>query len=295
MSRRYPRIRIPDKYGEPATREAVAITLYVQRPNREATPLIIDAIQKYTRMAPPMVVRHERENGKDFGLDAAGWARLRSGLLEGSRWAHSEHNLASVARGYQFDYHHSPPDLTRLCFLFPSEYLEEQGPAHMRSVALDLLGPLPICSGTVGLAIDVAPELYGRTRKWIGSVCLDSPGLDPLYFNDSMAGGTKIRVPSWMTFVGQPTLQEAGGVEGLRARLHSPGSTVEDVGSDRALITLGEWPEMGHVSKGEKLPVYRELARALEPWLHLDGLEPFPDDYFESAADYQRWLRRFLD
>jgi hypothetical protein len=295
MSERYPRIRIPNKYGEWATREAVAITLYVHRPGQEATPLSLDAIEKYTRLAGSLIVVHERENGKSFQLDSAGWTRLRNALLTGSSWALSERNLETVARGYRFEYDYTPPDLTRLCFLFPSEYLEEQGPTHMRNVALDLLGPLPICSGSVGLALDVAPELWGKRRQWVGGVCLDSPGLDPLYFTDTMAGGTKIRTPSWMTFVGQPTLGEIGGLEGLRARLHSPGTTVEDVGGDRALITLGEWPEMGDIHKGETLPAYRELAKTLEPWLHLEGLESYAERSFENPADYQRWLRRFLD
>src|SRR5437660_756197 len=104
MSERYPRIGIPDKYGEPATRVAVAITLYAQRPSCEVTPLMLDAIEKYMRIAGPLVVVHERENGKTFRLDPAGWARLRNALLEGARWALTERSIASVKRGYRFEY-----------------------------------------------------------------------------------------------------------------------------------------------------------------------------------------------
>src|SRR6185295_1520157 len=106
------------------------------------------------------------------------------------------------------------------------------------------------------------------------------PGLDCFNFTHILAPGTRIRTPAWMTFVGQPVLGEVGGVAGLRARLRSPGPTVEEAGQDRALVIMDEWPELGDFQKGETLPAYRDLAKAVEPWLCTDGLEPFPDDYF---------------
>ena len=103
-------------------------------------------------------------------------------------------------------------------------------------------------------------------------------------FNENVKG------PAWVTFLGQPVLGELGGVEGLRARLSSPSTTVEPLKGDRAVITLGPWPEAGDTEAGLLLPEYRELARVLEPWLyHSRGGYYFPKDI------WQRWERRFLD
>lgn len=94
-----------------------------------------------------------------------------------------------------------------------------------------------------------------------------------------------------MNFLGQPVLGELGGAEGLRARLHSPGTTVQELAGDKVVITLGEWPEAGDVERGDALPSYRELARVLEPWLHHTDV-PMLNRPMEET---RRWERRFLD
>ncbi len=86
-------------------------------------------------------------------------------------------------------------------------------------------------------------------------------------------------------------LGELGGAAGLRSRLHAPGTTVEELDADRAVVTLGEWPEAGDTEKGQDLPAYRELARVLEPWLYHEeyGVSDF------NRENVRRWERRFLD
>jgi hypothetical protein len=94
-----------------------------------------------------------------------------------------------------------------------------------------------------------------------------------------------------LTFLGQPVLGGLGGAAALRARLHSPDTTVRELDGERAVVTLGEWPEAGDLEQGRTLPAYRELARVLEPWLY-EG-PPFEKDF--SPEDRRRWERRFLD
>jgi hypothetical protein len=61
---------------------------------------------------------------------------------------------------------------------------------------------------------------------------------------------------------------------------------------ERAVITLGPWPEAGDTEQGQTLSAYRELARVLEPWLYQ---EPYPLHYDFTPEDMLRWERRFLD
>ncbi len=82
------------------------------------------------------------------------------------------------------------------------------------------------------------------------------------------------------------------GAEGLRSRLHTPGTTVQEMEGDKVLITLGAWPEAGDTERGDTLPAYRELARVLESWrFH----EPDRRLLGQSAEESRRWERRFLD
>jgi len=100
-----------------------------------------------------------------------------------------------------------------------------------------------------------------------------------------------LRGAAWLTFLGQPVLGELGGAAGLRSRLHTPGTTVEELDSDRVVVTLGEWPEAGDTEQGRDLPAYRELARVLEPWLFHE--EHRRSDF--TPEDLLRWERRFVD
>jgi len=88
-----------------------------------------------------------------------------------------------------------------------------------------------------------------------------------------------------------PSNPKLGGASGLRERLKSPETTVQELPGDKAVITLGPWPEAGDVEKGEVLPAYRELARVLEPWLYHRPVSMLR----QSEEETRRWERRFLD
>jgi hypothetical protein len=97
-----------------------------------------------------------------------------------------------------------------------------------------------------------------------------------------------------MTFLGQPTLGEVGGVACLRARLRSPETTIEELPGDRAVITLGEWPDSGDTREGRLLPSYRELTQVLLPILYREEREHWQAP-FDTPEELRRWQRRFLD
>ena len=135
----------------------------------------------------------------------------------------------------------------------------------MRELALELAAILPFDSGHAGLFFNAILG-YHETEEALSRLCLRYPGMDMVDV-ETLANhlGTRVKGPSWLTFLGQPVLGELGGAEGLRTRLSSPGTTVQQLGDGRAVITLGPWPEAGDTEAGRNLPEYRELARVLEP------------------------------
>jgi hypothetical protein len=132
---------------------------------------------------------------------------------------------------------------------------------------------------------------YRETEEKLSQLCLRYPGMDVFLLRSlSWKLGTRVKGPSWLTFLGQPVLGELGGVEGLRTRFTAPSTTVEPLPGDRAVISLGPWPEAGDTDVGRNLPEYRELSRVLGPHLYRPTRSWSP--YFPEDV-WQRWSRRF--
>ncbi|WP_245814832.1 DUF3396 domain-containing protein [Cystobacter ferrugineus] len=229
-------------------------------------------------------------------LDAPRWEALRSELLApDSPGAHvfKMCERPDAAPSYEVEYCGKDREdlllgaVCALSFWLPTEYMEEHGPEKVRALALELAGPLPFCSAHAGLAFK-----HIGTPKELRTLRLRYPGMDDCdLMRVSWTLGTRVRGPSWMNFLGPPVLHELGGAQGLRSHLSSPGINVQELPGERALITLGPWPDAGDTEQGRDLPHYRELARVLEPWLYH---EPSLQDPVASE-ETRRWERRFLD
>lgn len=278
-------------------RESLSLCFYLPHPHEDAAPAVARSLEVYQRAVGPRALDwYPDANGDWKELDASGWEvvqrQLHDPLWSGSHLIDlCEH--PDAARDYEFEYcgkgreAFRPEAVCALRFWLPTEYLEAHGPERVRALALELAAPLPFASGHAGLSFNrlgTPPELR--------PLCVRHPGFD---ISDllrlSWDVGTRLAGVSWLTFLGPPVLGELGGSSGLRARLSPPDITVQAMDDQRALVTLGEWPNAGDTEQGHELPLHRELARVLEPWLHHEDfhLGPLPEE------DMRRWARRFLD
>jgi hypothetical protein len=302
MSQHFPRIRFHASHGTLIIRDGLKICFYMRRSLQEVAQAVWHSLETYLRAVGPQALAWHADHQGDWGqLDSASWLRFRRDLLE-SNWSHHEltEDPDSGVPAFHFEYfgkrlndprvYTEPTMVSSVGFWLPTEFLEEHGPSRVRELALELATPLPFNSGHAGLCFNDISG-YHETEKELSRLCLRYPGMDMLELEDlSIRIGTRVKGPAWLTFLGQPVLGELGGAEGLRTRLSSPSTTVQQLEGDRAVITLGPWPEAGDTEAGHDLPEYRELARVLEPWLyHSGGGYYFPKDI------WQRWERRFLD
>jgi hypothetical protein len=304
MTEHYPRIRVRAQSGHLLIREGLSIDFYMRHPHREVASAVMQALEVYLgAVGPHALGLYADQEGHWRKLDEAGWQHIRSQLRE-RRWPIISLRDVSISENsYSFEYFGRPLDkpatigdpskmACTASFWLSTEYLEEHGPERVRELALEMAAPLPFCSGHAGLSFNCETDLLGVLRE-VRELCFRYPGMDiPNPEGLSMELGTRIRGPSWLTFLGQPVLGELGGSAGLRARLHSPDTSVEELDAERAVVTLGPWPEAGDTERGDVLPVYRELARVLEPWLYHQ--EPTDDLHF-PPHELRRWERRFLD
>jgi len=303
MSEHYPRIRPGAESGYLLFREGLNLSFYMRRAHVEVASAVMRALEVYLRATGPQVLgQYANDEGYWLPLDAAGWETTRRDFFETQGTV--VHLIEPEGREmrYGFEYYgkplHAPSwsnetrAVSAVSFWLPTEFLEQHGPAWVRELAVELATLLPFCSGHAGLAFHGELNLLGVMPE-VQKYCFRYPGLDIPYLGSiSQALGPRVRGISWLNFLGQPVLGELGGASALRARLHSPGTSVQELEGERAVVTLGAWPEAGDTQRGEQLPAYRELARVLEPWLFFEERGFHPD--FPPEVK-RRWERRFLD
>jgi len=300
MSENYPRIRrysIHDAGRYLLIRECVSITLYMRRAHKEISRAVMHALDVYRRAVGPRALGLYGDDEGDWqDLDDKGWEFIRQQFLDPLGARVELTGASDDLAGYEFVYYgRRDEDINRgwaslVTFFLPTEYLEEQGPRRIRELALELAAGLPFTSGHAGLSFLFPEALLGVTTP-IRDDAFRYPGLDMPDSYVSLDIGKRVKGAYWLTFLGQPLLGELGSAAGLRTRLHSPGTTIQEMEGERAVVTLGEGPEAGDMEQGRSLPAYREFARVLEPCLYefSSGWDGF------TREDMRRWERRFLD
>ncbi|CAM4454172.1 DUF3396 domain-containing protein [Corallococcus exiguus] len=291
-----------------AVRDGIQLCLFMPQAHNALKPRIQRALDLYRKAIGKDALGFYGDlDGQWQTLDTESWQHIHHRLHDGdvshlqllgaptSDAPTESHRYKFHYVGYALD--RPPEDLywpdavSALRLTFPTEFLEAQGPERFRALAIEIAGVLPFGSGHAGLSFNGEP-LASVVRDEVKALSFRHPAMDVLEFDDVARDlGTRVRAPAWMNFLGPPVLHELGGVEGLRSRLHAPDTTVQALGPDRAVVTLGPWPEAGDTEQGQTLPAYRELARVLEPWLYQEARSE-DSDFFTMT---RRWQRRFLD
>ena len=274
----------------------------MRRPHEEVASAVQASLETYLRAVGHQALGWYADPEGDWQeLDATGWEYVHHQLKASSPILILK-DTPGGAGAYRFEYHgksphtprvrHEPDAVCAVEFWLPTNLLEQHGPERVRELALSLAAPLPFSSGHAGPSFNALTQLVGvpaELQAW--SARHPAMGLREVE-HLSWHLGTRVPGVHWLTFLGPPVLEALGGVSGLRGRLASPDISVHALGSERAVVTLGEWPDAGDTEQGRTLPLHRELARVLEPWLY--HRPSFGHDPEEEAA-LRRWERRFLD
>jgi len=303
MRENIPIIRVRSKSGALVARDGVILCFFMRRSHGEVVRAVWHALQTYLRAIPPRSLNwYVADDGDMLPLDDQGWEHNRKQILErpwGIEWLASLSEDPGEAGGYHFEYGGRRLDdpifsldegaTSAVSFSFPTEYLLEHGPAHLRALALELGRELPFSFGYASLAFVSHPgSWYGVRRELLG--LLDRYlGLD-LYLLSETARviGPRARGTYWLTFLGPRLLGQLGGTEGLRRHLSFPEVSFEPMEGERLLLTLGGGPDALDTEKGAPPPQYQALAHLLEPYFCEEG-----GDWPPMTRDFMhRWLRR---
>jgi hypothetical protein len=304
MSERYPAIRLRDESNILTVRDGIIVCFFMRRNQQDIAPAVWRALQTYVRAIPPgSLAWYGTEQGDTDPLDATAWQYIREKILERPEavgchvdlWEHEYE-----ACGYNFQYvgrKIDDPLFSRdenatcgIAFTFPTEYLLEHGAAHLRALAIELSRELPFSSGYASLAFLARVRIVYPRQTELHTLLSRYLGLDYYSLDDtSDAIGTGARGAYWLNFLGQPLLGQLGGLDVLRQQLPFPEVSFEQLDSQRALLTLGEWPSALDTREGPPALPYRTLARLLEPYF---PNETFPVRHIFDRETMPRWLRR---
>lgn len=283
-----PVIRLRARDESLVVRDGVVLCFFMRRSHGDVAPAVWRALQTYRRViAPKGLGWYGSPDGDTLPLDDRGWEHIQERMI-GNPWAQAcnvelEEEYGEVG-GYQFEYRGRKIDApifsrdedatSGVAFTFPTEYLLEHGPAHLRALALEIGRELPFSFGYASLAFVSPGGLWFSARELL-PVLDRYMGLDLCRLDEtSRCIGTRAKGAYWLTFLGQPLLGQLGGIEGLRQRLPLPEVSFQPLEGERLLLTLGEWPDAIDTEKAVDLPQYRALAHLLEPFLYEDKFRP---------------------
>jgi hypothetical protein len=303
MRENFPVIRLRTDLGDVVARDGVVLCFFMRRSHHEVAPAIWRALQTYLRAIPPQSLNwYGSDDGDTLLLDEKGWEHIRWKMLErpwGGEWIVELDETDSEVGGYHFEYdgrkldadlfHHDEDATTGVAFSFPTEYLLEHGPGHLRALALEIARDLPLSFGYASLAVVAPRGRWYSARRELLPLLARYLGLDLYQIGEtSRIISTRARGAYWLTFLGQPLLGQLGGTEALRHKLPGPEVSLQALDCERLLITLSQWPEVIDTEKKFFPAQYRDLALLLEPFFYEEraGWPPFTKDYM------QRWLRR---
>jgi hypothetical protein len=303
MRENIPIIRLRTDSGVLVARDGVVICFFMRHFHAEVAPAVWRALQAYRRaIAPQSLNWYGSDDGDTLPLDDKGWEHIRWQILErpwGGAWLVDLEEDASEVGGFHFEYvgrklddpivAHDEGATSAVSFTFPTEYLLERGPAHLRTLALELARELPFSFGYASLAFVAPHGLWYAARRDLLDPLRRYLGLDLYHLIEtSRVIGTRARGAYWLTFLGQPLLGQLGGIEGLRDKLPFPEVSLQSLDADRLLISLSEWPEAIDTENAPPLLPYRALAHLLEPFL----CEEREGWFSLNKENMRRWLRR---
>jgi hypothetical protein len=298
-----PVIRLRTDLGDVVARDGVVLCFFMRRSHHEVAPAVWRALQIYLRAIPPRSLNwYGSEDGDTLPLDDKGWEHIRWKMLDrpwGGEWLVELEETDSEVGGYHFEYDGRKLDADLFChdedatsgvsFTFPTEYLLEHGPGHLRTLALELARELPFSFGYASLAVVSPHGMWYAARRELLPLLSRYLGLDLYRLGEtSLIIGTRARGAYWLTFLGQPLLGQLGGPEALRLKLPFPDVSFQPLDGERLLITLTEWPEAIDTEKKFHPAQYLALAHLLEPFFCEERTGWFSLD----KEQLRRWMRR---
>jgi len=302
-----PDIRATNKHGQLIVADGFVANFFIPSSHREIAYNVVEVLKMYRELVGDAALRWYVDPEGDFvALTNDAYQRILDELRDIQTWEHYRIELEDSTQdvsGFRFCYlgHNLhaqiftkwPDIVSVLSCWFPTEYGRTIGTKSIRDFVIAVANQLPIGFGYGSLAFNYATGTGERDAfSAIKRLCFRYPGIDVHEVAcTTMDIGWRARGAYWVTVLGTELLLRLGGKDIVLERLHEMGVGTQQLGDDKIVITLGDFPKPGDTNRRMFLPEYRELAKILEDVTHIEqvAFSGFSPD------DQERWARRFLN
>jgi Protein of unknown function (DUF3396) len=179
----------------------------------------------------------------------------------------------------------------------PSETVELRGLNGLAEDVIRLAAHVPFSSGYCSLAFNYEESCEALVERDVTTpLAMRHPGMDlhdPAITSAFVGDG--VRGAYWVTLVGPLALERLKlDAKGLRSALAEPQITVYELDHGVA-IRAGDELRPGDVNRGDRLPLTRKVAAALEPVMMIQDYCVFGFDVDDPVTRFLEWQRRHLD
>lgn len=204
-----------------------------------------------------------------------------------------------IFEGYSVEAAVEGPGPSYLSFMRIRLPLESLAPGYGRFIefAAEIVSELPFHHGTGGFFFSESEQrgIQQKNSAVVFAAAMRFHGVEPdapVTTSASLIEG--IKTINWLTLVDDGFLVKLGGYESLRSRLSE--EIVVHRLAHGVMIQAGKEPGFGDVNAGDRLPLYREVARVLKP-IRTKSHPQLGDRSNGSFGDAgtAAWLSRFDD
>jgi hypothetical protein len=290
-----------------AVAPGMALTIYFCSPAAEFRDGLTQCLEEYLDRWEPSLAWYADQDVGRFGPASARLLRYPIQRIRNVKrpmpffsfraFGGPSHEAASSVGIAALVRENEPRKLSYLRVTFPVDaYRGTEGAAAFVDLAHVWASRLPLLHGYGGLALN-RPEASGPRQRYSAAVFALAARFPGFEVDD--CGGTvlvaqdAIKGVNWLTLLADRFVESLGGVPALRAKL-SAAILLHPVPGRGLIIQAGPAPAVGDVNRGDRLPLYGEVARALQPIrlkTHPD-LGPAESGSF-GAKGTAAWLRRF--
>lgn len=289
------------KWSETKISLSLAVSLYMKPPASSFAGAMLECYEEYLGLCEPHLAWYASEH---HGFRAASpkvlripFRRLPEAIGHGVGWAWcasgGEHHRDAAPYQFTAVASQSAYYLNPVRAAFPVEmFTGDIG----RFVALvkRFASRMPFFFGYAGLSFSTSlePGTAQKNEQYLLPVAMRFSGVEVEGRGPTSVCCTEsIKGVSWLTLLSPGFVEQLGGKSTLRTQLGEAIDLIDLPGG--LMIQAGPAPELGDVNAGERLPLYREVHRALTPIRnpshHMLGARIFGKD------ETRRWMRRFDD
>jgi hypothetical protein len=231
---------------------------------------------------------------------------LRSGRPDQARMLHLKGPDAMKAAGqYVVHFKYHPDEAlyadTNTPFVrqaTPHELLD-QNPEQYVERTQQLADLLPYLCGHAGYSLETSPYYEMQAHQEAYALAMRHPGTTIATHHATwpLRDEKGVEAVNWLTLVGEAPLKKLGGAAKLRQAFREwPAIRVLPT-KHGVIIQAGERPSLGDVNRGDRVPQYAVVYKALKPVIEpvAKRFRPLPLglELDENAERTARWLARF--